>query len=75
MLAIHWQTSRAYCRVVIGRSRPRQPCDARLGERQRTAGPMRTSPMEPYLACVLHRDLVGGYAGVELGHGQHVGEG
>src|SRR6266404_2158207 len=25
MLAIHWQTSRAYCRVVIGRSRPRRP--------------------------------------------------
>src|SRR6266851_6872280 len=23
MLAIHWQTNRAYCRVVIGRSRPR----------------------------------------------------
>src|SRR6267143_1371019 len=25
MLAIHWQTSRAYCRVVIGRSRSRRP--------------------------------------------------
>jgi hypothetical protein len=25
MLAIHWPTNRAYCRVVIGRSRPRRP--------------------------------------------------
>src|ERR1700730_17172325 len=25
MLAIHWRTSRAYCRVVIGRFRPRRP--------------------------------------------------
>src|SRR5215472_13451298 len=25
MPAIHWETSRAYCRVVIGRSRPRRP--------------------------------------------------
>src|SRR6266478_4083912 len=25
MLAIHWQTSRAYCRVVIGRFCPRRP--------------------------------------------------